>query len=228
MPQLLKSPALVLRSIKYSETSIVTHLLTREAGLKNYIVSGLRSTKKKKGFHSAQFQAGTLLEIVAYDNPKKDLNRLKEVQAQPALHSIAKTFPALMVLHFACEVVYYSMREHEPLPQAFDQLQGLILELNAGNLPAFQFPLYFLFAWAGHLGIRPETAEEMANELIGAKIQVKPDEEDWLHAQFAGNTLDKEARKRLVELWIWWFRIQIENFPELKTMKIIAQLNKKT
>ena len=72
---------IVLRTVKYGETSIITTLYTEAFGLQSYLVNGVRTTSKKGATKSALFQPAALLEVVAYHNEFKNLQRLKEFDA---------------------------------------------------------------------------------------------------------------------------------------------------
>ena len=57
-----KTKGIVLRSIKYGETSLVVTIFTALFGVQVYLVNGARS-QKKSGNKSAMFQPGALLDL---------------------------------------------------------------------------------------------------------------------------------------------------------------------
>src|SRR5690606_31663555 len=76
--KLEKTKGIVLKSVKYSETSLIVNIYTQDFGLKSMMVSGSR---KNKSAHKANlFQLMNLLEIVFYNNESDHLSRLKEVK----------------------------------------------------------------------------------------------------------------------------------------------------
>ena len=60
---LVKTRAIVLRTHKYGETSLIAELYTEQKGLRKYVVNGVRSAKAKT--KANLLQGMTLLEVVA-------------------------------------------------------------------------------------------------------------------------------------------------------------------
>ena len=61
---------IVLRSVKYGETSLVVTIFTELFGLQSYLVNGVRTASKKGSSKSAMFQPSAILELVAYHTPR--------------------------------------------------------------------------------------------------------------------------------------------------------------
>lgn len=73
---LLKTRALILKTIKYGDSSLILKAYTEEQGLQSYIISGVRN-KRNNGL-AGLFQPMAFLDIVAYDKDNNSLNRIKE------------------------------------------------------------------------------------------------------------------------------------------------------
>src|SRR4051794_1582389 len=74
-----KTKGIVLRTVKYGETSLVVTMFTETLGLQSYMVNGVRTALKKGGSAKAGlFQPAAILDLVAYHNEFKNLQRLKE------------------------------------------------------------------------------------------------------------------------------------------------------
>jgi len=58
-----KTKGIVLRTIKYGETSVITAVYTELFGLQSYIVKGVRQATKKAEAKSSYFQAAAILEM---------------------------------------------------------------------------------------------------------------------------------------------------------------------
>ena len=76
--KLHKTKGIVLRSVKYGETSLVVTLLTELFGVQSYIVNGVRVSTKKGTGKAVLFQPAAMLDLVVYHNELKHLNRIKE------------------------------------------------------------------------------------------------------------------------------------------------------
>ena len=68
--------AIVLRSIKYGDTSLISTLFTETQGVQTYITQGVRSAKAKTN-KAALLQPATLLDVVVYHKPNTNFYRIK-------------------------------------------------------------------------------------------------------------------------------------------------------
>ena len=159
---LLSTQGLVLHTTKYAETSIIAKVFTRELGLCSYIVKGVRSASGRT--KQNLLQPMSHLEMTVYNNPKKQMQYIKEMH--PAAHySETHADPVgLALLFFMDEVLYKSLKESEPNTPLFDYVADELLALNSHfatttEEPATQrintYPINFLLGTARHLGIEP-------------------------------------------------------------------------
>ena len=73
-----KSRGIVIRSVKYGETSLVVSAYTELFGLQQYLVNGVRTSKRNTTVSASQLQVGNILDMVVYQNDKNTLQRIKE------------------------------------------------------------------------------------------------------------------------------------------------------
>ncbi len=73
-----KTKVIIIRTVKYGETSLVVSAYTELFGLQQYLVNGVRSTKRSSSISANQLQVGNILEMVVYQNEKNTLQRIKE------------------------------------------------------------------------------------------------------------------------------------------------------
>ena len=73
---LYKTRGIALSYIRYKESSIIARIFTETFGMQSYIVNGIRSKNAKTKI--ALFQPLTILDLVVYNNKKKDINRISE------------------------------------------------------------------------------------------------------------------------------------------------------
>lgn len=122
---LLKTEAIVLRTIKFSETSIVAQLFTREKGACSILVKGARSAGKKNT--AAIFQPLVLLELDIYWKENAQLNNYKEAQARPVLPGFNSFSTHSAVQPFLAELIYKSLRDSPPDEEVFDDVKKQII-----------------------------------------------------------------------------------------------------
>jgi DNA repair protein RecO (recombination protein O) len=135
---------IVLRTIKYGDTSLICHVFTELFGLQTYMVKGVRSSKKSSTKANLLYPA-SVLEMVVYYQPNKNFQLLKEFQQLSNTATYHEDVVRNCIALFAMEVLSQFITEHDVQPELFywvtDFLQQLsVLPLsNINNLP-----LYFL------------------------------------------------------------------------------------
>jgi DNA repair protein RecO (recombination protein O) len=76
---LVKTPAIVLSTLKYSEADLIARLYTKELGTQSFILKGIRKTRKGK-LRISFFQPLTQLVIETNHKGKGSLEYIKEAQ----------------------------------------------------------------------------------------------------------------------------------------------------
>lgn len=67
---------IVINFIRYRESSIIVKIYTELFGLRTYIVNGVRNSKTAK---IALYQPLSQVDLVVYENPKADMQRISEI-----------------------------------------------------------------------------------------------------------------------------------------------------
>ena len=116
----IKTRGIVLRSMKYSETSIIADIYTEERGMRSYIISGVRSKKAK--IKASQLQIMSLVDMVAYDRQEKGLNRVRELRAAYVFQSLPFDVRKSAVGLFMAELARKTVREPEENKRLFNFL----------------------------------------------------------------------------------------------------------
>src|SRR5262249_1638687 len=79
MPQKLhKTKGIVLRTVKYGETSLIATIFTELFGVQSYLVNGVRASSKKGSGKANLFQPAAILDLITYHNELRNLQRIKE------------------------------------------------------------------------------------------------------------------------------------------------------
>ena len=108
---LIKTKGIIFRSIKYSETSIITDVFTEKKGLRTYIISGVR--KKNARVSASLLQVMSLVDLVVYHRDDKDMTRIKEIKAAHVYQSLPFEIAKSSVGQFMLELTRKAVREPE-------------------------------------------------------------------------------------------------------------------
>lgn len=133
---------IVLRSVKYGDTSLISTVFTEKHGVQSYLVQGVRSSKSKTN-KASLLQPAMLLNMVVYHKPNTNLQRIREFQYAHIYTSIQQEVVKNSIALFSVELLLRLLPEHAPMPELFDfafhyfeQLDSLPVSASA-NLPVY-------------------------------------------------------------------------------------------
>jgi DNA repair protein RecO (recombination protein O) len=150
---LYKTKAIVINHLKYGDTSLVVTLYTEALGRKTFMVQGVY--KKKSKFHPSFFQPFTLLNLEIDVNPRRELQRIKEIAFSYPFHSLPFDITKTSIALFISEVIYKTLKEEEPNQSMFDYLYNTIQLLDIKEHGIANFHLVFLINLTKYLGFFP-------------------------------------------------------------------------
>lgn len=146
---------IVLRTVKYGETSVIVSVFTELFGQQSYIVNGVRSASKKTGTRANLFQPGALLDLVVYHQEQKNLQRIREYRWSVLYQHIFFDVFKGSVATFMVELLQKCLKEPEPNPELFYFVEDVMLHLDKAS-PAVvaNFPIFFSLHLANFFGFR--------------------------------------------------------------------------
>ena len=145
---------IVLKTIKYGETSIIATIFTEKFGVQTYLVNGVRTQKKTVKAHF--FQPSSLLELEVYHNEFKNLQRIKEVKWSNVYKNVLSDVTKHSVALFMVELLYKCLKQPEPNESLFGFCEDAFLQLDisrseiTANFALYfgvQLPQFFGFQW---------------------------------------------------------------------------------
>lgn len=147
-----KTNGIVLRSIKYGESSLVTTIFTATHGVQTYMVQGVRSSKARHN-RAGSFQPGMLLELIVYQQPNKNLQRIREFQAAYISGTLQEDVVKNSIVLFSVEVLLRLVPENAPLPALFDFVYEYFITLDKTPVTGIaNFPLFFIIHCSREFG----------------------------------------------------------------------------
>lgn len=150
---LQKTRGIVLRSVKYGDTSLVCTIFTDMYGVQSYMVQGIRTSGKTKQSRAGLLQPAMLLDMVVYYKPQANLQRIKEFQPAYIYHSLQEHVVKNSIALFSVELLLRLLPEHANLPELFDLAYEYFCSLDSEDVnKAGNYPVYFLAACCNILG----------------------------------------------------------------------------
>lgn len=217
---LIKTPGIVLSSIKYQDSSLIVKILTRELGVQSYIVNGVRS-KKAQG-KAALFQPLTVLDMVVYFAENKSIHRISDVKLKKPLLSIQQNFQKTAIAMFLSEVIYKSLKnESDPNHDLFDFVEHSIFKLEEDDDDFENLHISFLHHYIQYLGFESSDANDM-NDMIRQSSQqsaVYFDEEHNWNAPVSGR-----KRQEYLSSWLSYYQAVLPGFGPIKSLEILKEV----
>jgi DNA repair protein RecO (recombination protein O) len=236
-----KSRAIVLKTIKYSETSLVVKAFTEQFGLKSFLV---RSVRKKHAKNSPNlFQPLNILEIVFSEKESTSLIIPKEISIGYSFQSIPFDLYKSSIILFMNELIYRSVHEEEANPELFQFLFQSIVYIDSTTERISNTHLVFSFQLTQHLGFyplgsfTPEKPYFLLREGIFSKHSPEDDfsldqEESMLLDSFINSDLEScheieisnALRNRMLEIIILYYQLHLIGFGEIKSLDVLNQV----
>ena len=240
-----KTKGIVLRTVKYGETSVIVTIFTELFGLQSYLVNGVRTHKPKTGSKAALFQPAAMLDLVIYHQETKNLNRLKEYSWNHLYQYIFSDVITHAVALFMIELLQKCLKQPEANPDLYYFMEDALTVLDQSDEKArANFPLFFALHLAGFFGLRiddnysekrrfldlqegnfteekpahPHYLENPLSEISSHLLKImQPDE-------LAGLSLNKEKRRQLLGAYEDFYSMHINGFTALKTLPVLRTI----
>ncbi|MGN6195516.1 MAG: DNA repair protein RecO [Ginsengibacter sp.] len=144
---------IVLRTIKYGETSVIATIFTELFGIQSYMVNGVRTSGKTSKAHF--FQPATILEMQVYHNELKNLQRIKDLKWAHLYKNIFSDITKNSVALFMVELLQKNLKQPETNEDLFHFCEDTLLILDIADAAiTANFPIYFGIHLAQILGFR--------------------------------------------------------------------------
>ncbi|HKL89505.1 MAG TPA: DNA repair protein RecO [Salinibacter sp.] len=150
--EIVRSQAVVLRSLDYGETSQIVTLLTGEKGKLGVMAKGARRTKSQFG---ATLQPMAYTQVVFYYKPTRELQILSESSHVESFHQLRRNLQSITVGLRIVELVDALLEEEDPQPEIFALTVQALRRLNRTDARAANLWPFVQLRMARLLGIAP-------------------------------------------------------------------------
>jgi DNA repair protein RecO (recombination protein O) len=240
-----KTKGIVLRTVKYGETSLVVTMITELFGLQSYLVNGVRTPTKKGTAKGNLFQPAAILELVAYHNEFKNLQRLKEFRWAFLYKNILSDIRKNAVALFMIELLTKCLKQPEANAELFYFAEDALHHLDeAGDKVTANFPLFFALHLAVFFGFRINDEYSEAQHFLdleeGQFVADQPKHAHYLQDREAEavNTilkvmhpdeleqlsLNQETRRRITHALEEYYMLQVPDFGTLRTLPVLREV----
>ena len=236
-----KTRGIVLRTIDYSDTSLIAKIYTEEFGIQSYLIKGAK--RKKAPIRVNLFQPLSLLELIVYKKEKKQLQSLKEARTEVHLTSIPHDPAKTSILFFLNELILKCLDEEENNPELFSFLHETIQTLDATEKNFSNLHLIFFIRFSRYLGFYPQGNFTDKNSFFdlreGGFVSKEPIHPDYLAKEnslllnklILSNyyTMDNlqlsgKERKALLDILLRFYELHLSHMGRIISHKVLEQL----
>ncbi len=237
----VKTRAMVLRSVKYGESQMIIDMLTREQGRVSFICHLPKTAKGKvkKQF----FQPLTLLDMVYSHRPNQKLQRFGDIRLAQPYSSIPFDAYKLSITLFISEFLNYATRDEQRNDPLFDYVESSMLWLDNVQQSFSNFHLVFMMHLSRFIGFFPNLTDDVRGAWFdlrnGTFTLLRPAHPDYLKPEEASVIgllmrmnyenmrlfrISQAERNRCIELILYYYRLHVPNFPELRSLEVLKTL----
>ena len=240
---LIKTNAIVLRTVAYGDDRLLAHLFSEVRG--RVVVAVKLSSSQKGRMQRRLFQPLSLLTVEIDFRENRDVQRLKNVAMHYAWTSVYADAAKISVTLFLAEVLFHTLRQEteDVRTYGFVELSLKCLDMMESNRGKANFHLAFLVGLTRCLGFFPADAVDSRGDVFdmrtGQCAMSMPPHRDVLRGEETeamrrllrmdyGNlhrfAFTREERRRCLDMVLAYYRIHVSSFPELRTIGVLEEL----
>lgn len=236
-----KTRGIVLRSVRFGESSLIVDVLTKSSGRVSFMVHIPKTSKGK--IKKQYFQPMTLLDFEYDFRQRSNLQRIKDVRVSLPYSSIPIDPAKSCISLFLSEFIYYATRNEQENPTLFIYISTSLEWLDNAYEDFANFHLVFMMRLGKFLGFHPFLEDftpgcffDLRN---GCFTLSMPLHTDFLNAADAGHLynlmrmnfdtmklfkLSHDDRNRITEIVLRYYKLHLPNMPELQSFDILREV----
>jgi DNA repair protein RecO (recombination protein O) len=228
-----KTRGIVFRMYKFSETSLIAKVFTEKHGLLSFLVSGIRTSKNKRG---NILHPGQLLELDYNFRENKNFQRFSEYKVGYIAIKTATDIQRSCVLTFMVELGIQLVKEGEVNSELFDAFYDTIVEIDQHPIKGI-FPIQKLMELSMIMGFHPSNnysgERQIFNLTDGAFQQTYYPQKDYMsatHSSMMKRLLENETqfdgheRAVLMAALLLYFQLHVPGFKPLKSQSVLHEV----
>ncbi len=235
--------SIILRAVKYGETSLIVTAYTKLFGLQSYIVQGVRTSSKRGSGKANYFQSGSMLELVVYHNELKNLQRIKEFKWSYLYTEVFSDVMKNCVLLYMMELMLKCIKQPETNADLFLFAEDALMQLDkADEKITASFAIFFALHFISFFGFQINNEEQTSilDLQEGRFVNSYPQHAYYIDGKIAEhlfellkvmqpNELPEIAmnhlqRRAVLESLETYYALHISDFGKMKTLPVLQQV----
>jgi len=149
---IIHTPAIVLRSFPYGDTSLIARCFSKDQGKIGLIIKGARSKKKSK---AAFFEPLSHIDLIYNYKPNRELQIVSKVAFINYWSSILSNLRLVILSMAMLELTEKTLLTEDPHPNLFSMLKDVLNAINEKKSDPNLLFWFYECVLLSHLGFRP-------------------------------------------------------------------------
>ena len=128
---IVSSPAIVLKTFSYGETSLISRCFTKDKGKVSFIIKGAKS---KKNLIAPYFQPLSYINIIFNENEKRELQIVSKVSFEKIWTKIPLSLKKMTLSQSILEISDFTLEKNDPYPRLVKILVETFKHFEIGSL----------------------------------------------------------------------------------------------
>lgn len=236
---------IVLRTVKYGETSMIVGIYTELFGMQSYIINGVR-THSKKGMGKANlFQPAAILDLTVYHNEQSNLQRISDFKWGYLYEQLFQDIPKNAVAMLMVELLQKCLKEPETNADLFYFIEDAFIHLDKASIGVTaNFGLWFALQLSSFFGFKMEDGYDELHTILdlqeGVFIKETPSHSFYAEPQQAWHTsqllkvmqpyeldqikMNQEMRRKLLHAYEAFYALHVPEFGHLKSIQVLQAI----
>lgn len=238
---------IVLRTVKYGETSLVVTIFTELFGVQAYLINGVRVSSKKGTGKANLFQPAAILDMIVYHNELKQLQRIKEFKWAYLYRHVLSEVKSNAVALYMIELLTKCLKQPEANADLFHFTEDAFLHLDKSDDAVMaNLPLFFTLHLAVFFGFRMDDNYSDSRKFLdlqeGSFIDKQPDHPYFIDGRQAEITshilktmqpeelieikINHDFRRNLLYAYEKYYALHLQDFGTMKTLPVLREILK--
>ncbi|MCZ2222969.1 MAG: DNA repair protein RecO [Chitinophagales bacterium] len=243
--QIHNTKGIVIRTVKYGETSIIATVYTELFGIQSYMVKGVRAFSKKIPFKASHFQPAAILEMQVYHNTLKNIQFIKSYNWSFLYSNIFTDVIRNAVAIYIIEIVQHSLKQPEANPELFYIIEDTLKQIDKGNNTLVSnLPIYFTLHFCSELGFKIQGSFTEQTKILdlqeGIFVKEIPNHNYYINNDIAkvisqinninfyndleNIQLNRQTRRLLLQHLQQYFSLHIQDYNQIKSLQVLQDV----
>lgn len=237
---LVKTEAILIHYIRYSDNSLVARFYTREYGRVAVMIKGLSS--RKGGVKISYFQPLNIFDLELYHSESREIHNLREMSLRYVPLRIPGDLKRSSVALFMSEILHNIIREEDRNELLYDFIESSVLALDGITEGISNFHIWFLVSLTAYTGIGPSPTSldryffDMIAGHFTEAVPVHTDYLDLRQARILNSFLDSdindigkilltgEERSELLDRLVRYYQLHLPGIKQIRSLQVLKDI----